>query len=111
MNNFICPVCKSEFTKNNNSYICRNNHCFDISKKGTVNLLRSNKSSHGDDKLMVNARRSFLDKGYYLPLLEVLKKQLCSAAQNKCTILENLSYASPSKATGKKSASCAASNI
>ena len=88
MNNFICPVCKSEFTKNNNSYICRNNHCFDISKKGTVNLLRSNKSAHGDDKLMVNARRSFLDKGYYLPLLEVLKKQLCSAAKNKCTILD-----------------------
>lgn len=88
MNYFICPICKEPFTKENNSYICKNRHCFDISKKGTLNLLRSNKSSHGDDKLMVKARKNFLDKGYYMPLLEILKKQLISVAENNCTILD-----------------------
>ncbi len=88
MSYFICPVCKETFERINNSYICKNRHCFDISKKGTVNLLRSNKSSHGDDKTMVNARRSFLDKGYYTPLLNVLQEQTLSAAKNNCTILD-----------------------
>lgn len=88
MSYFICPICKESFEKVNNSYICKNNHCFDISKKGTVNLLRSQKSSHGDDKLMVNARRSFLNKGYYTPLLDVLKKQVLTVSENDCTILD-----------------------
>lgn len=88
MNYFICPICKSSFSREGNSYKCSNNHCFDISRKGFVNLLRSQKSSHGDDKLMVSSRKNFLNKGYYTPLLEVIQKQILSIATNKCTILD-----------------------
>lgn len=88
MNYFICPVCKEKLIKEKNSYLCKNKHCFDISKKGTINLLRSQKASHGDDKLMVNSRRNFLNKGYYAPLLDVLKEQVLSVAENGCTILD-----------------------
>ena len=88
MSFFICPICKETFKKINNSYICVNNHCFDISKKGTINLLRSQKSSHGDDKMMVNARRNFLNKGYYNPLLDILKKQVLDTASNGDTIID-----------------------
>ena len=88
MSFFICPICKETFQKINNSYICVNNHCFDISKKGTINLLRSQKSSHGDDKMMVNARRNFLNKGYYNPLLDILKKQVLDTASNGDTIID-----------------------
>ncbi len=88
MSYFICPICKEEFEILNNSCICSNKHCFDISKKGTVNLLRSQKSAHGDDKTMVKARRDFLNKGYYKPLLNNLCEQILSVAQNGNTIID-----------------------
>lgn len=63
---FVCPVCKSQFTKQGNSYKCENGHCFDIAKQGYVNLLTGSKQgNHGDNKLMTSARRDFLNKGYY----------------------------------------------
>lgn len=85
---YICPVCKKELERGEHTCRCENNHCFDISRKGTINLLRSQKSSHGDDKLMVNARKNFLNKGYYNPLLDVLKKQVLSVSTADCTILD-----------------------
>lgn len=78
---FICPICKSTLKISEKSYKCENNHCFDIAKQGYVNLLISQKSSkkrHGDDGLMLNSRRDFLNKGYYSELkdgiIEILKQ-------------------------------------
>ncbi len=88
MNYFRCPICKEPLIRSEHSCKCRNNHCFDISKKGFVNLLRSQKSSHGDDKLMVTARKNFLNKGYYKPLLDVICNHVFSVAENNCTILD-----------------------
>lgn len=70
--NFICPVCKSKMFNLENSLRCLLGHSFDKAKEGYVNLLLKNASGkrHGDDKLMVEARKSFLDKGYYLRLRE-----------------------------------------
>ena len=66
MKGFCCPVCGKTLICKENSLVCENNHCFDKSKSGYVNLLLSQgKKGHGDDKLMVQARQSFLDKGYY----------------------------------------------
>lgn len=79
MSRFICPVCKEKLTDCISLYKCEKNHCFDKSKFGYVNLLQSQKSSakrHGDDRLMVRARRDFLDKGYY----EFLREELCKVA-------------------------------
>ncbi len=88
MSYFICPVCRIPLKREEHSCRCENNHCFDISRKGFINLLRSQKSSHGDDKLMVNARRNFLNKGYYNPLLDVLKNQVSAVSHESCTILD-----------------------
>lgn len=75
MAGFICPVCKSQLVKDDKTYRCEKNHCYDISRSGYINLLMSQKTSnHGDDKLMVKARRDFLDAGYYKILLD----KLCS---------------------------------
>ena len=66
---FICPVCKSPLTKTEKTFVCPNNHSFDIAKQGYINLLLSSKQgNHGDDKLMVKARTSFLEKGFYDPM-------------------------------------------
>lgn len=72
---FVCPVCGGKLEKSGNSYICGNRHSFDMARSGYVNLLQSKhigKAVHGDNKLMVQARRNFLDKGYYSPLCNAL---------------------------------------
>ncbi|MDT6503715.1 50S rRNA methyltransferase, partial [Enterococcus faecium] len=33
---FRCPVCQEEVKKSDNGLICKNNHRFDLSKKGTL---------------------------------------------------------------------------
>ena len=88
MTPFLCPVCKKELFPSERSLKCINSHCFDFSRKGTVNLLRSNRSRHGDDKLMVKARTDFLDKGYYRPLLTVIEKMTAAYSFSGCVILD-----------------------
>lgn len=80
MNVFVCPVCGGQLQRLGNSFKCPLSHNFDISKFGYVNLLMSSKSSakrHGDDRLMVRARRDFLDKGYY----KFLCDELCGVCE------------------------------
>lgn len=71
---FICPVCKEKLFTLKGSLKCFKGHSYDVAKQGYVNLLLDNSSNkrHGDDKLMVNARTSFLNKGYYEPLRQKL---------------------------------------
>ena len=91
MSNFICPVCKSEISLFERTYKCNNNHCFDLSKDGYVNLLMSQQSSlkrHGDDKLMVKARRDFLEKGFYNDLRQALCETLKDALPDDSTIVD-----------------------
>jgi len=68
-----CPQCQETLLKVENLYKCINEHTFDLSKEGYLNLLLINQKSSnnpGDSVEMVNARRSFLELGYYdeLPL-------------------------------------------
>ena len=70
-----CPVCGGILLREEKTVRCGKGHSFDIARQGYVNLLMSNKTSakrHGDDKLMVAARRSFLEKGYYDPLRKAI---------------------------------------
>ena len=61
-----CPVCAGTLERRAGAYVCSAGHSFDIAKSGYVNLLlNSAQGRHGDDKLMVRARRDFLNKGYY----------------------------------------------
>lgn len=65
----LCPVCGDILTKSEKTYACPRNHSFDLARSGYVNLLlNSSQGHHGDDKLMVRARKDFLDTGYYDPL-------------------------------------------
>lgn len=88
MTNFICPVCKKILVRSDNSLKCCNGHCFDISRKGTVNLLLTNRSRHGDDKRMVIARKNFLDKGYYEPLRKAIRELVRKYSRSDNTILD-----------------------
>lgn len=88
--NFICPVCREALCDEEKIYRCVNGHCFDKSKFGYVNLLQSQKSSakrHGDDRMMIRARRDFLDKGYYGFLRDSIAEICCQIlADGDCAV-------------------------
>ena len=71
-----CSVCGGEIevTDDMKSAVCNGarRHCFDFSKDGYLSLPQS--SGGGDSKGAVDARRSFLDKGYYEPLALAVSK-------------------------------------
>ena len=70
---YRCPLCKEPLFMNEKTYGCDNNHRFDQAKQGYVNLLPvqfKHSKQPGDNKAMVKARRAFLDKGYYQPLVD-----------------------------------------
>lgn len=80
MSIFICPVCGKKLEPTEKAYVCPNSHSFDRAKSGYVNLLLSKhmgKAVHGDNKFMIQARRSFLNKGYYEPLCSALCEAVC----------------------------------
>ena len=88
----ICPVCGEALTVINRSYSCQNNHCFDISKEGYVNLLSGkNKSGSliGDNKDMALSRKQFLSKDYFSALSDELiatVKQYAPSCPTLCDI-------------------------
>lgn len=78
-----CPVCGAGLIglsdKRLTALKCSNGHSFDAAKEGYVNLLMSSKSSekeHGDNKLMIDARRTFLEAGYYSVFRDAVKELL-----------------------------------
>lgn len=86
-----CPVCLQGLEKHEKSLACENGHSFDISRSGYVNLLLSNSSSdkrHGDDKLMVSARRAFLEKGYYSILSDCINDLLARFCKRDCILAD-----------------------
>lgn len=67
----VCPVCKEQLKKSDNSAVCKNGHSFDFAKEGYLNLVlasRKHSKDPGDNKEMVAARKLFLDTGSYSPL-------------------------------------------
>lgn len=74
-NILICPVCGEGLFKKDRALCCGHGHSFDIARQGYVNLLpvTQKHSKHpGDTRDMVDARRAFLDKGYYAPISQAV---------------------------------------
>lgn len=72
---YRCPLCQLPLSVSQRTLRCDNNHSFDQAKEGYFNLLPvqfKQSKSPGDNKAMVNARRAFLDKGYYQPLVDAM---------------------------------------
>lgn len=91
MNNFTCPICKSILERSENSYICKNNHSFDIAKEGYINLLPINKKKSklpGDNREMMLARREFLNSGGYYPLVVKLVSVLTPLIKDKVNLFD-----------------------
>ena len=81
MNALICPLCALPLSENSQGLACFNRHQFDRAKEGYFNLLpvhHKNSREPGDAKQQLVARRAFLAAGYFLPLVDALKKLISS---------------------------------
>lgn len=68
----LCPVCHEPLQINAHAAVCPHRHSFDMARSGYLNLYRSNKKGHGDNKEMVKARTDFLESGAYAFLKDEL---------------------------------------
>ena len=91
---FVCPICRSKLEKIEKSFTCKNRHCFDIAKEGYVNLLpvQQKKSKQpGDNKIMIQSRRDFLNNHFYDMLIEPCARiinKLIDERFEKCSLLD-----------------------
>lgn len=79
---WICPVCNRPLERQDASFRCTAGHSFDCARSGYVHLLpvqRKHAKIPGDNKLMVAARRRFLEKGFYAPLAQ----QVCQITADR----------------------------
>ncbi len=78
---FACPKCQNPLIKESNSLKCSDNHCFDLSKFGYVNLLGGKKIDEHYDKKSFENRQLVLENGYYNHILEAISKVLENNSQ------------------------------
>lgn len=91
MSLFRCPVCGGPLERIERTYRCPAGHSYDIAREGYTYLLPPNQkhsAAPGDDKGMAQARREFLSKGYYSPLLNTLCSQILSHSGDSPAILD-----------------------
>lgn len=78
----LCPICRAKNThgavlahNEPGSWQCAAGHHFDQAKQGYLNLLPAQfkrSKDPGDSKVMVQARRRFLQAGHYAPIADLL---------------------------------------
>ena len=81
---FICPLCQQRLAADANSLVCAKGHRFDWAKEGYINLLpvqKKRSKDPGDNKEMMQARRLFLESGFYQPLSDRVNELAASLPQ------------------------------
>lgn len=82
-----CPICQQSLTvtPEGTSLVCASEaggkrHCFDLAKRGYVNL-DTRHAGGGDEKALVSARTEFLLSGAYQPISDAVNAALASYAE------------------------------
>lgn len=80
-----CPLDGHPLTRGAQAWRCPEGHSFDIAKQGHTNLLpvqHKRSRDPGDSKFMVQARRAFLNAGFYQPLADKLNQMMLAHVAN-----------------------------
>ena len=83
-----CPACGAPFARRENSLVCESGHCFDIARKGYVNLA----PGHAPDALytrpLFESRRRVLESGAYAPVVEALSRLTAQYAPDGALLVD-----------------------
>lgn len=91
MSLFRCPICAAPLDRRDKTFRCPSGHSFDIAREGYVHLLPPNQKHSalpGDDREMVLARRDFLSRRYYQPLLYTICSRILAFSGEAPVILD-----------------------
>lgn len=75
MSMLMCPVCRQALTLDGKTWRCEQAHNYDVAKQGYVNLhvvQHKHSKNPGDTPESVQARREFLNSGFYQPLQQAV---------------------------------------
>ena len=89
---FRCPLCAEPLRREEHTCRCPAGHSFDIAREGYTYLLpvnRKHSAAPGDDREMAAARRDFLAKRYYEPLLHTLCQEILPRCGDAPTLLDS----------------------
>ncbi|MBO1914031.1 hypothetical protein J4G37_55605, partial [Microvirga sp. 3-52] len=80
---FSCPVCGGELKLIDKSrLVCTDNHSFDLSRQGYVNLTTGAHLTKYD-KALFEARKQIIDSGFFTPVLKRLTNLLSKQLEDK----------------------------
>lgn len=71
---FQCPLCQEELVAQDHSFRCRNGHCYNVSKKGTIHF-KGAPSQQYDQALFASRQRIFA-QGFYEKLIAAIQGAL-----------------------------------
>lgn len=72
-----CPRCQTAFALSGSSLVCENRHCYDLSKRGYVNLAPSHdQNSEKYDSELFDSRRLVFEHGFYEPVAQAIASWL-----------------------------------
>lgn len=84
-----CPLCQKPLhLAAQGSFLCENRHCFDLSKKGYLNLLPAlGGRAMKYQRTLFESRRRIFQAGFYQPVVELLQQMIKAYCQNLSSIL------------------------
>lgn len=86
-----CPLDGSALTREGNAWRCAHGHSFDQASQGYIHLLpvqHKRSRDPGDSKAMVQARRRFLQAGYYQPVADAIADCALGATDQMVSALD-----------------------
>lgn len=89
-NIFICPYCGNVLKIKNYSLVCDNNHLFDISRKGEIFLIKTNKYKESEiyDKDLFIHRRSFISNDFYEDIYDIVANVINNIYKKNINVLD-----------------------
>ena len=86
---YVCPKCKAPLSFEERVAKCVAGHSYDRAREGYFNLLLTSVGgTHGDNKEMIEARRTFLESGCYAPLSDALNAAVIRVLPKNGTVLD-----------------------
>lgn len=97
---FTCPICHSPLQPARDTWRCdgslhpkQTSHPFDVARQGYINLLpvqQKKSKAPGDSQQSIDARKRFLDAGYYQPLQALICQQMTQLLAENRVAIENV---------------------